>query len=650
LFRTQPSGPIVLHAPIPFPVSFPGYEILDEMGRGGMGVVYRARQTKLNRLVALKVIIAGPHASSEDKARFRLEAEAGARLRHPNIVQVYDVGEHAGFAYMALELVEGGTLRKWQAGKPVAPKLAVRIAAAIGLGIQHAHENGIIHRDLKPANILLGKEESLSSSTPLPAPVLPPASCPGPPSFVPKITDFGLAKSMNGEADLTVPGMACGTPNYMSPEQVRGGRRVGPGADVYGLGAVLFELLSGRPPFTGSDAAEVMEKILKYDPPSLRTIAPTIPRDLTVIVAKCLEKDPTRRYLTVREFVDDLGRFLEGVPIQARPARLPEKVWRWIGRNPLPSLFLGISACGCALTGWFAYALDQSVRVERAARAEAEIAQARAAAVQAEAERDRDKLGIALTAAQTQKSAAEAERKRAEEERHKAESNLRITRQVIRTTLTTFTRDVRFNGPSFRDYREKLITSVRRFRDEVAAQDGDSPEWLDDIADVSHWLGVLELLNGNHKVAAEEFQAAAAAARRWAALSPKEREPRTKLAESLANAGQAFTNTRAYNEAVAAYRESARTREQLLESTQDANDRRAAFEAWASLANLLRLAGSAPEQLAAAGTALTHARALALHATPDNRKLLAAAEVDFVAALLRLQLEISAPADDFPID
>src|SRR5262245_19755114 len=259
------------------PVAFPGYEILDELGRGGMGVVYKARQRNLNRLVALKVILGSPLASTEDKARFRIEAEAAARLHHPNIVQVYDVGEYAGFSYMALELVEGQTVRQWQNGAPTEPKLAARLVSTIARAIHHAHEQGIIHRDLKPANILLapvsaaqpelgtpGSEALPTVATAVVPPRLSSDSHGVQLNVTPKVTDFGLAKALEGGSDLTVTGVACGTPNYMAPEQVRG-KDIGIGVDVYGLGAVLYELLAGRPPFVGTDPTDVMNRILKTE-------------------------------------------------------------------------------------------------------------------------------------------------------------------------------------------------------------------------------------------------------------------------------------------------------------------------------------------------------------------------------------------------
>ena len=646
LFHTIPSGPIVLHATAPPPLHFPGYDILGEMGRGGMGVVYRAKQRSLNRMVALKVIIAGPHASGEDKARFRLEAEAGARLRHPNIVQVYDIGEHAGFSYIALELVEGGTLRRWQGEKPIAPRLAVQLAIAIGRGILHAHENGIIHRDLKPANILLGTEESLLGVTDCqPEPELSATNQDGPPpiSLVPKVTDFGLAKAIEGGADLTVPGMACGTPNYMAPEQVKGSRRVGPGVDVYGLGAVLYELLTGVPPFVGSDAAEVMEKILRVDPPSVRKHVPTLSKDLAVLVAKCLEKDPARRYLTIRELLDELGRYLAGLPIHARPVGTFEKSWRWVRRNPVPALFLALSACGCLLTSGLAVALAHSVSVEHSAREDAERAHSDATTLRTAAELARDQLGAALAAAQIQKTAAETERTRAEDARKRAEDNLQIARQVIRTTLYEFSRDTRFEGPEFREYRSKLIASLRRFRDEVSVQAmeaGGESDWLDDLADVSHWLGFLEFLNENHAQSAIDYRDAADAARKWATTVPDDPDPQWKLTDSLVNEGNALFNLNRLAEAEIAYREAVEVIDRVIRFRPIEKYRRTAVVAHCQLAQVLRYTGSVVEELHQSHVGIRQARILLLVRSPENTRLLTSAKLSLSIAMFRLGREI----------
>lgn len=655
-FPTLVSETNAIHHPTSPPISFPGYELLGEIGRGGMGVVYKARQRSLNRLVALKVILAGPHASSEDRERFRIEAEAAARLQHPNIVQVYDIGEHAGFSYMALELIEGSTLRNWQAARPVDPRLAAHLIVVIARAVQHAHDNGIIHRDLKPANILLhgGRLDTLG--------IVEQRPDRGPSSArwhlslapIPKITDFGLAKSIDGGADLTVTGVACGTPNYMAPEQIRGGRRAGPGVDVYGLGAVLYELLCGHPPFSGTNAIEVMEKILKTDPPALRKLVPSVPHDLAVIVAKCLEKDPARRYPSPSELADDLERFLAGRAIKARPIGILEQGCRWVRRNPVPTAFLCLLSLGCLGMGALAVALYRSEAVERAARVEANAARTTA-------ELTRDELRLALAATEAAKAKvereqaiaeealriADLERRRALEQtaqadaaRTNAEENLNIASAAIRNTLFACSNDPRLEAPEFRDFRLKLIDSARRYRDQVAAQLADTVAQLDDLADVSHWLGYLEYLNDDQPKAASEYLTAVDAACRWIAAAPNDPEPRVRMADSLVNAGNAFYNYRRFAEADLCYRQAMHVIDSAIEMRPDWGPyHRVAYNVYAQLANQLRMNGTPQEQLEAIQTAFAHAREFVrlVPNSTDALRVLAVSHVELARTLVRLR-------------
>lgn len=584
------------------PVEFPGYEILGELGRGGMGVVYKARQQSLNRFVALKVILGGPLASAEDKARFRIEAEAAARLHHPNIVQVYDVGEHAGFSYMALELIEGQTLRNWQNGQRLDPLLAARIVALIARAIQHAHEHGIIHRDIKPANILLEPislkaDDSSGAVTPPRRTVhaglrsQPANSLVLPLTFTPKVTDFGLAKSLESGTHLTVTGVAYGTPNYMAPEQVRG-KAVGVGVDIYALGAVLYELLTGQPPFVGANPNDVLNQILRSDPVAVCKLAPRVPRDLAVIVGKCLEKEPEQRYLAARELAEDLDRFVAGQPIAARPISQTERVWRWARRNPLVTAHLGFTTVGFIITAVLAGAWAQSASEERRLRTLAVAAREEADQQRIAAETARDNLTEALQTAQraqqlaegeraiaaAAKLAAEEARERADQEaadartqkqqaeaaRVVAEEHLRIARGAIRLSLRELSRHPRSEDDDFRTARDTLIQQVRAFRDAVVQHAPNIPEWLDDIADVSHWLGFLEYLNANYEVAAREYRAAAAAAGRWAELEPKIPLPRSRQIDSLINSGNASIHAWQMAEAEKAYREAIRVADALI--------------------------------------------------------------------------------------
>jgi eukaryotic-like serine/threonine-protein kinase len=312
---TPPTAPVITdrHA-------VPGYEILGELGRGGMGVVYLARQLGVNRLVALKMVRAGSHAGKEDLARFRLEAEAVGRLAHPNIVQVHQVGLHEGMPFLSLEYCAGGTLASKLQGKPLLPRQAAELVEALARAVHAAHSAGVVHRDLKPGNVLL-------------------APCPpgeeGPALGVPKITDFGLAKmraaaeTAPGPEGLTRSGDILGTPSYMAPEQAAANSsRIGPACDVYGLGAILYECLTGKPPFIAATHVDTVMQVMHSEPLPPRMLNRQIDADLERVCLKCLEKLPERRYATAGELADDLRRYLGGEPVEARGVNLLERLQR----------------------------------------------------------------------------------------------------------------------------------------------------------------------------------------------------------------------------------------------------------------------------------------------------------------------------------
>jgi WD40 repeat protein len=297
---------------------FGNYELLEEVGRGGMGVVYRARQVSLNRIVALKMILSGDFSGPEERARFRTEAESAARLQNPNVVQIYEVGEHDGRPFLSLEFVDGGNLDKKLTGTPWSPPDAARLVETLARAMQAAHERGVVHRDLKPANVLLTAEGT------------------------PKVTDFGLARRLiddhtpgPGDGRRTRSGAILGTPAYMAPEQATGATlAAGPAADVYALGAILYELLTGRPPFRAVHVLETLEQIRSREPAPPTRLQPAIPRDLETVCLKCLEKDPGKRYESALALADDLRRFLAGEPIRARPTAVWERAEKWARRRP----------------------------------------------------------------------------------------------------------------------------------------------------------------------------------------------------------------------------------------------------------------------------------------------------------------------------
>jgi tRNA A-37 threonylcarbamoyl transferase component Bud32 len=307
-------------------ISIPGYEILGELGRGGMGVVYRARQTKLDRVVALKMILHADHAGPDELARFRTEAEAIARLNHRNIVQIFDIGEHDGKPFFSLEYCPGGSLAGRLKQEQLHPREAAALVETLALAMQAAHDAHLIHRDLKPHNVLL-----LADGTP-------------------KITDFGLAKKLEIEEGKTRTGAIMGTPSYMAPEQAAGKKQVGPPVDIYALGAILYQLLTERPPFLAKTPLDTVLKVLKDEVVPPRRINAKSPRDLETICLKCLHKEPGKRYASAAALAEDLRCFLDGKPIGARRTGPIEKAWRWSCAHPTAALLLAVVAVGTGYT------------------------------------------------------------------------------------------------------------------------------------------------------------------------------------------------------------------------------------------------------------------------------------------------------------
>jgi serine/threonine-protein kinase len=459
-----------------------GYEILGTLGRGGMGVVFKARQVGLNRIVALKMILAAAHASEEDIGRFKVEAEAVARLQHPNIVQIYEVGELNQKPYFSLEFVSGGSLDKKLTGTPLAPRYSADLVEKIARGIDAAHRAGIVHRDLKPANIMLTADGE------------------------PKITDFGLAKKMDpSEVSQTQDGSIMGTPSYMSPEQAAGKvRDVGPAADTYALGAILYDLLTGRPPFKGETIMDTLYDVMSTEPVPPCRLQPKLPKDLETICLKCLEKEIPKRYASAGDMADDLRRWLHGEPIRARPVGMVEKAAKWAKRRPTAAALVLVSVLAVLslIVGGFTFAHMESARADQEREFAENEARLRGTAEQNEAE------------AKEQKALAEVRFKHALDSLRRADaafvrSNKAIDAIVLNKKLSDprlepVRRDILLTSKSFYQdvLRERSQQAIERVVPTERRRNG---EMYRELADIQEKLGEYEPAEKSYRAALEYF-------------------------------------------------------------------------------------------------------------------------------------------------
>ncbi len=407
----------------------PGYELLHELGRGGTAVVYLARQVALDRRVALKMVLAGGFASAADRQRFRAEAAAVAAVQHPGIVQVYEVGACGDRPYFALEYCPGGSLAQRLTGGPLPPRDAAALIEQVARAVHAAHDRGIVHRDLKPGNILFAEDGT------------------------PKITDFGLARRADTDTALTRTGAVLGTPSYMAPEQARGRRDVGPAADVYALGAVLYECLTGRPPFLAATGLDTVLHAIHDDPVPPSRLTPKVPRDLETIALKCLQKDPAKRYPGAEALADDLARFLAGEPIKARPVPGWERAWKLAKRRPAAAVGLAASALSVGLVIGVVLVANARLQRERddadLARRDAEARRLEAVAAQEEADRQRR-----LAHARLEKAVEAVERMmtRVADERWAAKPELQEERRQVLEDAVAF-----FNSFVGEDSKDPIV-------------------------------------------------------------------------------------------------------------------------------------------------------------------------------------------------
>jgi serine/threonine-protein kinase len=474
---THVSGPA---APDLSPI--PGYEILSVIGRGGMGIVLKARQLNLRRIVALKRIISGAYASPEQLARFRREVELVAHLQHPNIVQIYEVGENQGQPFCALEFVAGGTLAHQLAATPQQPRDAAQMVQTLSRAVEAVHTCGIIHRDLKPANVLLTADG------------------------IPKIADFGLAKWLPQESAIpaaagdTRSGAIMGTPSYMPPEQAAGRKFIGPSADIYALGAILYEMLTGRPPFRAESPTETMFQVLTADLLSPRRLQPKLPVDLETICLKCLEKDPARRYRSAQELADDLGHFLAGEPIIARPVSSLGRTVKWVRRQPALAALLAVVVTGIFTV--LAVAIAFNIRLQRA------------------------------------HNLSESRRIEAEEQGGKALANLRKAREAVDQMLTRVGYDRLAAVPHLETLRRDLLKDARQFYQELAANASDDRELRREVGLACGRAGAICTMLGENGPAEQNFREAVAVHTKLCESYPDQPQHQQDLAAGLDQLGK----------------------------------------------------------------------------------------------------------------
>lgn len=475
------------------PQLIPGYEMVKELGRGGMGVVYLARQQSLNRLVALKMILSGQHASEIDLARFKTEAEAVAQLQHPHIVQVIETGDHQGTPWFSMEFVAGGSLERRLQGRPLPPREAARITSMLCEAVGHAHSRGVLHRDLKPGNILVHEVEShstMSDSTQKPGRLAgkgntvvldsinesPVGSAQQIPVTL-KITDFGLAKQVEEGKTIigskTQAGTVMGSPSYMAPEQAAGDlAHVGPAVDIYALGAMLYEMLTGRPPFRASTALDTLLQVMNDEPVPPTRLMPRLPKDIETICLKCLAKDPKKRYHNVTELDADIQRFLSDEPILARPISWWERTWKAAKRRPTLTglIFTAIAAVSAII----AIILIDHATLQR----ERNIAKD-----------ERDKALVAM--------------KKAEQEQQKAQKRLEKAVEAVEKLLTRTASENWARRPELQDERKKLLEEAVTFYQSFLEQESDDPMLRHEAGRVYFRMAALYLLLGDSKNAQE---------------------------------------------------------------------------------------------------------------------------------------------------
>jgi serine/threonine-protein kinase len=591
----------------------PGYDLLGVLGRGGMGVVYQARQQGLKRLVALKMILAGSHAGPAEVARFQAEAEAVARLQHPNIVQVYEVGKHGGYPFLSLEYVGGGSLAQRFTGTPQPPPEAARLVETLARAMHYAHQRGILHRDLKPANVLLTEDG------------------------IPKVADFGLAKQLDVQTGQTQSGSILGTPSYMAPEQAAGlTHALGPAVDIYALGAILYEALTGRPPFTGATALDTLDQVRNQEsvPPS--RLQPKVPVDLETICLKCIQKEPTKRYASALDLADDLRRFLNREPIRARPTSRAERLQRWCRRNPVVASL--VAAVAVLLVSGTAVATHFAVQASAQARQalqEKERADDNARQALHEKERADD------NARQAQNNADRATISAAS-----ANEQRNLALESLNTLVVDVQEQLRDTPATFQLKKHLLETAMQGLARISKSADATHAGDLS-LADARNRLGDIFLQLGNSAPARREYEAALQAATQLVRLAPDNRQAQGVQARAYGNLASASLATGDWTSALQ-FAQEAVTRNTALVDAGESQAQSALASALSALGQASLKLGDLPSSRAAYQRMLALNRKLAEARPGDAAAQLAlAAAHDALGGICRQQHDYKAAVDAY---
>jgi thiol-disulfide isomerase/thioredoxin len=504
-------------APATAPARLADYDVLSELGRGGMGVVYKARDARLNRVVALKMILLGNLADEDQIRRFRQEAEDAGRLDHPNIVPIYQVGEEQGHPYFTMKLIEGGGLCALAARFHADPRAAAQFMATISRAVHYAHQHGIIHRDLKPGNILVDGDGQ------------------------PHVTDFGLAKHLAARDANTQTGAVVGTPSYMAPEQASGRTDLTVAADVYSLGVVLYELLTGRPPFRDPNPFDTLRQVIEAEPTPPRALNPRVDRDLETVCLKCLRKEPAGRYASAEALADDLTRYSTGEPIQARRVGRLERVTKWVRRRPAAAALVAVSALAVvalpllAVGGWYSLHLQEANRSLEDANRNLQ-----------------DALHV-----------AEQERQKADHERAKVADGFGKRLEAIDDMLLNV--DGRLaNVQGAEPVRLEFLLEAQRLSNELLRDEPSNPQALRQAGRVNRSLAELALRRGTWRESEEVLRQARAIQEKLAANFPDDLKYQRDLTLTCARQGDLYAGARRHDDALLAYDRAINLQDELL--------------------------------------------------------------------------------------